>query len=184
MEASTALRDVITGPWTSLGELGCSALDVQLRLHEERRQDAEQRTHDSSASGPGGSLFESAAAKIASSIGEVGSDLEAEIQAITSLPPTVVSRAFGEGWERIPYTTLCGLLNRVKSDGQSDAHNTGLLAVDIDEWYCVQQRIVCDCFLKFFHRILKNERWLRDDKRHDWRYTKIRYPCLLPLILT
>lgn len=129
-----ALRDVITGPWTSLGELGCSALDLQLKLHEERRQDAEQRAQDSTASGPGGSLFEAAAAKIAGSIGDVGSDLEAEIQAITSLPPTVVSRAFGEGWERIPYTTLCGLLKRINSDGQSGSHSTGLLAVDVDEW--------------------------------------------------
>lgn len=59
-------RDVITGVWKDTGELGLSALDLQLRLHEEAKLDAERR----SCQATDVSLFEAAVAKVAGSIGD------------------------------------------------------------------------------------------------------------------
>lgn len=133
---------MIAGPWDNLGELGCLALDLQLKLYDEGLQDTEQRARaqygGNSLGSSGDSLFEAAASKIATSIGDGDSneDMEADIKAVTSLPPAVLARAFGETWERIPYVTLAGLLKKLKNDltAKTDLESTGLLGVDVDEW--------------------------------------------------
>lgn len=131
----------MTGPWDSLGELACLALDLQLKLYDERLQDTQQGagTQSGNSTGSGDTLFEAAATKVAASIGEgdTTSDLDSDIQAVASLPPSVLARAFGESWERIPYITLCSLLKRLKNDVNNDASISykGLFDVDVDEWY-------------------------------------------------
>lgn len=180
-----ALRDVIAGPWENLGELACLALDLQLKLYDERRQDAEQHAraqHSGNAIGSSGdSLFEAAASKIVTSIGDGDSnaDIEADIKAVTSLPPAVLARAFGETWERIPYVTLSGLLMKLKNDvnAPSNLESRGLLDIDVDEWcatdWPVRARLLAHVFRRFCLRILKNERLLRDDRTRDWRYPEV-----------
>lgn len=136
-----ALQDVFTGPWDNLGELACLALDLQLKLYEEYLQDKEQRTLSqyNNPTGSGASLFETAAAKAVASIGGGGTeDLDADLEAFTSLPSSVLVRAFGESWEHISYVTLCGLLRRLENNPAHEARppSRSLLDIDIDEW-CV-----------------------------------------------
>lgn len=123
-----ALRDVITGPWSEMGDLACAALDLQLNLHSERLKDADEALKSGT-----NTLFDAAASKIAGSIGEE-SDVDADIRAITSLPLAIVSRAFGEAWELVPYTTLCAIKARQHLEATAGKLNEDILATDIDEW--------------------------------------------------
>ncbi|KAF8319265.1 hypothetical protein DL93DRAFT_2164483 [Clavulina sp. PMI_390] len=139
--ASSTLHDVIIGEWEDVGDLACRALDSQIKRHEEATRDQELRVATSDLS-----LFESAAAKIANTLGD---DPEAELRAIDSLPLPIISRAFGEGWNRLPYTAFCAARSK---DFGNDAGPSPFQSVDIDEW------------------ILQNERVLRDEKKRDWRW--------------
>ncbi|KAF8320032.1 hypothetical protein DL93DRAFT_2164204 [Clavulina sp. PMI_390] len=137
----STLNGVLTGEWDGMGDLACRALDSQIRNHEEATRDRELRMATSDLS-----LFESAAAKIADSIGD---DLEADLIAIDSLPSALVARAFGEGWDRLPYTAFC--VTKTK-DSEHQSQLSSFQAIDVDEW------------------ILRNERVLRDEKKRDWRW--------------
>ncbi|KAF8319264.1 hypothetical protein DL93DRAFT_2164482 [Clavulina sp. PMI_390] len=139
--ASSTLNNIIAGDWEDVGDLACRALDSQIGKHEEAARDRELRVAASDLS-----LFESAAAKIANSIGD---DPEAELTAINSLPLPLISRAFGEGWDRLPYTAFCAARGK---DPESETRLSAFRTIDVDEW------------------ILRNERVLRDEKKRDWRW--------------
>jgi hypothetical protein len=118
-----ALRDVIIG---TMGELGCQVLDLQLRLYKEAREDSERRdarTWDLP-------LFEAAAAKVAGSLGD---DPNADLQAINALPIPVLTRAFGETWERLSHPALCSAKAKAASQ-KSNSTDPNVFSIDIDEW--------------------------------------------------
>ncbi|KAF8319266.1 hypothetical protein DL93DRAFT_2094740 [Clavulina sp. PMI_390] len=140
-DASSTLHEVIIGEWEDVGDLACRALDSQIKKHEEAMREQELRVATSDLS-----LFESAAAKIANILGD---DPEAELRAIDSLPLPIISRAFGEGWDRLPYTAFCAARSK---DFGNDAGPSPFQSVDPDEW------------------ILQNERVLRDEKKRNWSW--------------
>lgn len=165
-----SLRDTIAGSWSGAGELGCNALDLQLRLYEESRADAARR----STGLPNFSLFEAAAVKIAESIR--GDDPESDIRAIHSLPPAILARAFGEEWEKLPYSTFSAARDRLLSNDLASLSGS-LSSIDVDEWYvrtwmmATQRTRKTRCRRSTYaSRILLNERFLRDESKHDWKY--------------
>lgn len=116
--------------------MACAALDLQLKLHEEAVADADGRITTAEAPAPSArnvSLFEAAATKIAQSIGVDGGDPNSDLEAINALPAAVVARAFGSGWERLPYHAFCAARNQVASGG-SGVSAENLFSVDVDDW--------------------------------------------------
>ena len=109
-----------------MGELGCQALDLQLRLYEE----AQRHSGGRSARAEDLSLFEAAAAKVAGSLGD---DPDADLQAIKALPMPVLTRAFGENWERLSYPALCSAKARAASQ-KSNFTASDVFSIDTDEW--------------------------------------------------
>lgn len=84
------------------------------------------------ANAPQTSLFDAAAKTIVDSI---GADPDADVSAIETLPLSILSRAFGENWDRLPYSAFCAARSKAKvKDGASNASLDGLFSVDPDEW--------------------------------------------------
>ena len=111
-----------------MGELASQALDLQLKLHKEAQEDLQERD----ARAEDFSLFDAAAAKIA---GSIGNDPDADLQAISSLPIHVLTRAFGETWERLSYPAFCSVIAKVRPEpNKPKTTDTDVFSIDIDEW--------------------------------------------------